>query len=119
MSYFKGFFIIITCLFAGEISQEILPFPIPSLIYGMIYLFLLLVSGLVKIDDIEDTSNLLVANLSIMFVPLGVQLIRDWEILSEIIIPLLVIIIVSSFASLATIAKVIQWVQGKQKERRE
>lgn len=69
MKYFKQFCIIAGVSFAGELLHAVLPFPIPASVYGLVMMVILLLSGIVKLEMIEETADFFIATMGIFFVP--------------------------------------------------
>lgn len=111
MKTLKGFAIIFSCLILGLICRTLIDFPIPEVIYGMIFLLIFLMTGIVKVDQVEDVSNALLGNLAFLFVPITVMLMDQLDVLGENIIPIIVITIVSLFLTMAVTSKVVELVQ--------
>ena len=93
MKYLKQFLIILLFSFIGEGLNYIIPLPVPASIYGLILLFIALMTGVVKLHHIKETGQLLIDIMPIMFIPAGVGLITSWGVLKAQIIPIVVIII--------------------------
>ena len=74
MKYIKQFAIIGAMTFLGECLNLLLPLPIPTSIYGMLLLFLGLMTGIIKLSQIEETADFLLTIMPIFFVALVV-----WE----------------------------------------
>ena len=73
MKIFKQMGIILgVCLVSDGISC-ILPFTMPATIIGMLLLLVLLMSGLIKKEQIETTADFFLSNLPFFFVPAVVQ----------------------------------------------
>lgn len=85
MNYLKQLSIIISVCFAGEAVKYILPFPIPGSIYGMVIMFILLLTGILKLEKVEKVSDFLIDCISVMFVPGGVGLIKSWSTLQSML----------------------------------
>lgn len=85
MKYMKQLSVIITVCFAGEFMRSLLPLPVPGSIYGMVIMFLLLVSGAIKLEKVETVSDFLVDCMPLMFVPGGVGLIKSWGTLQAML----------------------------------
>ncbi|RAZ95809.1 CidA/LrgA family protein, partial [Klebsiella oxytoca] len=47
MKYLKQFLIILVISFIGEVLKALLPLPVPASIYGMVILFVCLVTGVI------------------------------------------------------------------------
>lgn len=97
MNILKEIFFIFTIWLTGEIIQKTLQLPIPGSVLGMILLFLLLKSGIIKIESIKHFSEYMLKNLAFFFIPPGVALINSFDVLNGQILKLLFIIISSTF----------------------
>lgn len=115
MKYIKQFGIIIGISFLGELLKYILPFPVPASIYGLLLMFGALCTGILKLEQVEKTADFLIEIMPILFVPAGVSLIKEWNILSKIWLPLAVIIVVSTVAVMAVTGCVTQWIIRRSK----
>lgn len=78
----------------GETLKYVLPLPIPSSIYGMILLFVSLMTGIIKLDQVETVGKLLIEIMPIMFIPAGVKIMASWSVLEPMIVPVSVITVV-------------------------
>lgn len=81
MKYLKQFMIILSISLIGEILHAILPLPIPASIYGIILLFVLLVSGRLSLDQVKETGKFLVEIMPVMFIPAAVGLMESWDVI--------------------------------------
>ena len=68
MKTLRSFCVILGFSFLGEALHALLPFPIPASIYGLLALFLALLTGLVKLEQIKETGSFLAGILSLLFV---------------------------------------------------
>lgn len=118
MKYVKQFLIILTISFIGEILNIVLPLPIPASIYGMVILFVLLCTGILKLDDVSETGKFLIEIMPVMFIPAGVGLIEAWGVLKPILLPVSIITLVSLVLVMGLGGRVTQFVirHGKKKE---
>lgn len=110
MKYIRQFLMILAISFAGELCKFLLPFPIPASIYGMALMFIGLLTGAVKLDDVRDTGRFLIEIMPLMFIPAGVGLITSWGILRPVFIPVCVITLVTVITVMAATGRVSQWV---------
>ena len=69
------------------ILKYILPLPIPASIYGMIILFLGLMTKVIKLESVKETGKFLIEIMPIMFIPAGVGLMTTWGVLQPILLP--------------------------------
>ena len=96
MKYLKQFLIIILVSCIGELLYYLLPFPIPATIYGLLIMLGLLIFKIVPLTAVRETAEFLIDIMPVMFIPAGVGLIVYWPQLKEFLIPICVIIVVSS-----------------------
>ena len=103
MKYIKQLAIIILVCFAGELVRYIVPLPVPGSIWGLVLMFILLVTGVIKLEKVEKTADFLVDCMPIMFVPGGVGLMRSWSILKSMLpAAICSIVLVTPFVMLVT-----------------
>ena len=81
MKIIKQVGIIFSICALSVLIEQFLPFALPASVIGMILLFLLLLSGLLKIDHIREKSDFLLANMAFFFIPAGVNVINYLDIL--------------------------------------
>lgn len=81
MKYLKQFMIILSISLIGEMLHAMLPLPIPASIYGIILLFVLLVSGRLSLDQVKETGKFLVEIMPVMFIPAAVGLMESWDVI--------------------------------------
>ncbi len=96
MKYISQFLIILLFSALGELLSAVIPLPIPAAIYGMILLFLALCTGLVKPDRIRRAAQLLIDNMPILFIAPTVNILACWGVLQPVLLPVGVIILVST-----------------------
>ena len=110
MRYLKQFLIIMLFSFIGEMLNYFIPLPIPASIYGLIILFICLLTGVVRIHQVKETGQFLIDIMPIMFIPAGVGLITSWNILKVQVIPIIIIIVFSTVIVMAVAGKVTEFV---------
>ena len=81
MKYLHQFMVIIGITFVGELLKYMLPLPIPASIYGMVIMFIGLMTGAIKLDAVKDVGKFLIEIMPIMFIPAGVGLMSSWSVL--------------------------------------
>lgn len=120
MKYFKQFGIIAGVSFAGELLYKILPFPIPASVYGLVLMVLLLMSGLVKLEMVEETADFLIGAMAMFFVPSSVGLMTSFDVMKGSVLQLALICVVSTVVVTAVTGLTAQFVIGlaKKKEKR-
>lgn len=115
MKYVRQFLIIMLFSFIGEGLNYIIPFPIPASIYGLVLLFVSLMTGVIKLDDVRDVGRFLIEIMPIMFVPAGVGLMTSWNVLKPELIPVIVIMIVSTILVMGIAGKMTEFVIRRNK----
>lgn len=119
MKYLKQMAIILTVSFLGEILKTVLPFPIPASIYGLLLMFGGLCLKIIPLETVKDTGKFLVGIMTLMFIPPTVGITQSWNRIQGIVVPLLVIIVVSTLAVIVVSGwvtqTVIRWEGKKEK----
>ena len=110
MKFLKQFLIILTFSFAGEVLHALIPMQIPASIYGLVLLFLALLTGRVKMEQVRECAKLLIAVMPLMFIPAGVGLIESWGDLSNMLVEVTVITVVSTVLVMGVSGKVTELV---------
>lgn len=96
MKYLYQFLIIMGFTFLGETLNRLIPLPIPAAVYGLVLLFLALQLKLVKLEQIQTCGNWLIGIMGILFVAPTVNLIGSWTQIAPKLIPITVIVVVST-----------------------
>ena len=96
--------IIFTVCLLSQVIAEFLPFDFPASVIGMIFLFICLLTGLLKIEHIQEKSDFLLGNMAFFFVPAGVSIMNYFDILKSSAVQLLIICIVSTVITFAVTA---------------
>lgn len=90
MKYLHEAVIIAAITFAAEIIKFLLPLPVPASIYGLILLFLLLKSGVLKLDQIEHVGGLLLELMPLLLVPASVSFLTVLDMIQGMLLPVLI-----------------------------
>lgn len=96
MKYIKQFGIILTVTCIGEILRHIISLPIPGSIYGLALLLTLLLAGVIKLEQVKEAGEFLVEIMPLMFIPAAAGLVTSWGQIREMLIPLCVIVPLST-----------------------
>ena len=113
MKYLKQFLIILGITFIGEVLKICIPLPIPASIYGMVILFVCLMTGIIKLESVKETGKFLIEVMPIMFIPAGVGLVNSWNTLRPIILPTCLITVAAVFTVMAVTGWISQIVLRK------
>ena len=119
MKYLSQFAIILVISLLGEIIHNFLPLPIPASVYGLVLLFVALMTGVIKLRQVENAANLLIELMPLFFVPPGVSLITSWADISGLILPFIITVVVSTVLVMGVTGRVTQAVMRMGKGREE
>lgn len=119
MKYLKQICVIFLFTFLGEALHWLIPWPVPASIYGMVLLFAALSLKLLPLKAVKETGDFLVSMLPVLFVAPAVGLLDHWERLQGSLIPVLVILVVSTVLVFAIAGWVTQWLVRRKKGERE
>lgn len=68
MNYIFQLAIIFGVSFVGELFNVLLPFPVPASVYGLLLLFFLLCTKIVKLEQVETVSGFMISIMPIFFI---------------------------------------------------
>lgn len=108
MRYVKQFMIIMGVCFLGEMLHSLLPLPVPASIYGLLLLFILLMTGLLKLEQIEETSEFFLAIMPLLFLSPSVSLITVLDKVMGAFVPIVGTIVISTIVTTAVTGVVTQ-----------
>ena len=91
MKYLRQLLLILSISFAGDVLKYFLPFPIPASIYGMVILFIGLLTGRIRLEAVKETGKFLIEIMPVMFIPAGVGLMASWGTLKPVLVPVSII----------------------------
>ena len=118
MKYIKQFILILSISFAGELLKYLLPLPVPASIYGMVLMFLALLTGVIKLEHVRETGKFLIEIMPLMFIPAGVGLMSSWSTLKPLLLPVAVITVVTIITVMVASGHTAQFIL-KREEKRE
>ncbi len=118
MKYVKQFLVIMLIVFIGEMCNFLIPLPIPASIYGLLILFVGLLTGFVKLEWVRETGKFLVSIMTVMFIPSAVGLLESWGILKPIFVPVVGITLFTTVIIMVVSGKVTQFIIRKEKKNK-
>lgn len=104
----KQFFIILLISFLGEGLHALLPLPVPASVYGLVLMLAALISGILKVEQVQETSDFLVEIMPVMFVPAGVGLLTAWSDLKPVWLSIVLITVITTVVVMAVTGLVSQ-----------
>lgn len=119
MKYLKQFLIIIIISLIGEALKYLIHLPIPASIYGMVLLFIGLMTGLIKLEKVKDAGKFLIEIMPVMFIPAGVGLLESWGVLKDMFVPAVIVTVVAIITVMAATGLVSQVIIRKGKDKKD
>ena len=119
MNYLKQFAVILGVCLLGEGLRWLLPLPIPASIYGLALMLLLLVSRLVKLEQVENAADFLIQIMTPMFIPAAVGLLDAWDVIRPNWLAYILITVISTFAVMFVSGRVTQAVIRRTRRKEE
>lgn len=117
MKYIKQFMIILALSFVGELLKYLLPLPVPASIYGMVLMFVALLTGVIKLEHVRETGKFLIEIMPLMFIPAGVGLMSSWNTLKPLLIPVAVITVVTIVTVMVASGHTAQFILKREEKR--
>ena len=111
MKYMRQFGIILGVTCAGELMKYFIPLPIPGSIYGLLLMFVLLLTKVIKV-----VGEFLIEIMPLMFIPAGVGLMASWGELQGFLVPLLVITVSTTFIVIFVTGKVTDFMMDRKEK---
>ena len=119
MKYIRQFVIILFISFIGEDLKYVL-LPIPASIYGLVLMFILLETKVLKVEAVQDAGKFLIEIMPMMFIPAGVGLLNAWDKLKPVLVPVIVIMFISTIAVMGISGKVTQtMIEAEERKKNE
>lgn len=117
MKYIKQILIILTISFVGELLKQLLPLPVPASIYGMVILFVLLLTKVIKLEAVKEVGDFMIEIMPVMFIPAGVGLMASWGVLQPMLVQVSIITVISLVLVMAFGGRITQFIirRGKKK----
>ena len=115
MKYLNQAMILAAVTFAAELIKLLLPLPVPASIYGLIMLFLLLKTGVLKMRQVEDVGNFLLEWMPLLLVPASTSFLTVLDTIQGMLLPVLVMGFIGTMAVMVTAGHAAQWMIRRRK----
>ena len=96
--------IIFTVCWLSILVEKALPFSFPASVIGMLLLFICLLTGVLKIEHIQEKADFLLENMAFFFVPAGVSIINYFDVLKSAWLQLVAVCVISTVVTFAVTA---------------
>jgi holin-like protein len=98
-----GLLILLAFQFAGEWLVRALELPLPGPVVGMVLLLLALTTRAALLQRVAPAANLLIGNLTLLFFPIGIGIVLEWDRYAEHGLALVVSIVVGTLVALVLV----------------
>ncbi|KIH76754.1 holin-like protein [Geoalkalibacter ferrihydriticus] len=109
----RGMAILLIMQFLGEMISRGLRIPIPGNVIGMGLLLGALWLGWIKVQWLQDATELLLSHLALFFVPAGVGVMVYFDLIAAEWLPIVVAMVVSTFVVMAVTGRVAMALERK------
>lgn len=116
MKYIRQFMIILLVALAAEGLEYFLPLPVPASIYGLGLMLFLLISGLLRVEQIRETAAFLVEIMPVLFIPPAVGLMESYTALEGIFWPMAVSVVITTVVVMAVTGRSAQAILRRTKK---
>ena len=116
MKYLKQFSIILAISCLGELLACWIPAPIPGSIYGIVLLFLGLVTKIVPYEAVKDVGHFRVEIMPVMFIPAAAGVLESWGLIAASWVQYGLLTVVTTVAVMGVAGRVTQLFTGKGEE---
>lgn len=107
--------IVLSIAFLGDFFSRTFNLPIPGNVLGMIILLCLLLFKIVKVEMIDDISDFLLGYLPFFFIPSGIGLISNLDLLKDKGLAILLICTLSTIITIIVTGLTVQFVKRRLK----
>jgi len=109
----RGFSVLLTMQFLGELLSHWLALPIPGSVVGMGLLLISLATGIVRVEWLQEAAELLLSHMALFFIPAGVGVMVYFELIRQEWLPITVATVFSTFAVMAVTGWAEAWLEKK------
>jgi holin-like protein len=96
MKIVKQIGIVFAVCWVSQILSGFLPFAFPASIIGMLLILVLLLTGILRIEHVQEKSSFLLSNMAFFLIPAGVSVINYFDLIGRNILILVFICVVST-----------------------
>lgn len=117
MKLFRESLIILGIYLLGELLSKMLNLPVPGNILGMVILFILLCTKVVKVENISTVTNFLLDHLAFFFIPAGVGLMSSIGIIKSTWWQLIVVCLSTTIIIIGVTGIIVQVISRRTKQK--
>ena len=105
--------------FVAELIKTILPFSIPTSVYGIVILFTLLMTGIVKEEQIKETADFFLEIMPVLFIESSVGLMESLDLVKGHMLQILAVCFISTMVANIITGHMAQFVIRMRKQHKE
>jgi holin-like protein len=109
----RGFALLLTMQFLGELLSRRLALPVPGSVVGMGLLLVFLAAGVVRVEWLEEAAELLLSHMALFFVPAGVGVMVYFDLIRLEWLPITVATVLSTFVVMAVTGWTVTWLEKR------
>lgn len=117
MKLLRQFLILLLLSFLGEVLHALLPLPVPASVWGLVLMLLSLCLGIIRLEQVERAADFLILIMPVMFVPAAVGLTESWEQLRPVLVPVVVIMVLTTVLVMVVTGHVSQFMMKRREKR--
>jgi len=110
------FAIILMVTYLGEIISKLIEVPIPGPIIGMLIFLILLERKIIKLDQVEKASKLLLLYLPLFFIPPGVKLMSALDLLNGNILKIFLLMVITTALTMGMTGLTVQYLINRRRK---
>ena len=122
MKYMFQLAIIFGISFIGELLNAMLPLPIPASVYGLVILFILLCTKIIKLEQVETVAEYMMTIMPLFFIEPTVGIMKSYGLIQGNVLALFIASFLSFLAVMVVTGLVSQTIirfQNKKKASEE
>lgn len=109
----KGMVMIISIYLLGQIISRLIGGFMPGNVLGMFILFGLLQYNIVKEEDIKGVCNFILKNMLVLFIPISVGIIVNYQLIANDWLSLITIVILSTILVMVVVGHLQQYLSKR------
>lgn len=115
MKIIKQLFWIFLFSLLGTIVSELISsfIAIPGSVLGMILMFITLHTKILKVEQVDNVATWITANMAILFVPSGVGIMANFDVLADRWWQLLIIMLVTTIITMIFVGRSVQGIKRR------
>ena len=114
MKFIKQLAIILTISFIAEMMEHLIPLPIAASMYGLVLMVICLVTHIIPLEKVEGAADFLVEIMPMLFIPSTVGIMTSVDALKQMLVPLVVICVSTTFLIMIVTGRTAQFILRKE-----